>query len=122
MKSMKKPTAQARELSELMCKIFGVKPYYDKRTKFNDYWTPGLKLYQGKNFLNEVQNFDVSVLSIETVMDIEETTNSEDFNMDKFRNASSVVYNFARWVLAIIITFRSKQVLEEFEQALYNAR
>ena len=30
MKSMKKPTLQARELSELMCKVFGVQPYYVK--------------------------------------------------------------------------------------------
>lgn len=42
--------------------------------------------------------------------------------MEKFKNASAVVYNFARWVLAIIIAFRSMQVIEEFEQAIQAAQ
>ena len=55
-------------------------------------------------------------------MEIEATTNSDDFNMDSFKNASAVVYNFARWILSIIIAFRSMQVIEEFEQAIEAAQ
>ena len=115
MKSMKRPSQQAVLVAELILKIFGIDPYFDKLTRTYDYWTPALRLFSSRTFLVDAQNFDVSELSIQLIVEIEDITNSDEFNLNKFQNASAVVYNFARWILAIIIAFRSLQVIAEFE-------
>lgn len=121
MKNMKRPTEQTKLIAALVCKIFNTKPHFNSLTKTYDYWTPALKLFNSRSFLTDVQNFDVSTLSLQTIIEIEHTTNSDDFNMEKFKNASDIAHNFARWVLAIIIAFRSMQVVEEFEKAIESA-
>ena len=54
MKNIKRPTEHAVLIASLVCKIFNVRPGFNRATNTNDYWTPAVKLFNSKHFLSDV--------------------------------------------------------------------